>query len=95
MTETLTRPIANAAAGHQPRVVLSEWTKFRSLRSTIYTLLLAVVFMIGFGALIRRIIAVNQPEGLEPGQSAISASLSGMFFRQVGGRRARGAADHR
>jgi ABC-2 type transport system permease protein len=82
MTQTLTPPTATRLRVTQPRVVLSEWTKFRSLRSTTYTLLMAVVFMIGFGALIPAI-AVNQPAGLEPGQSAISASLSGMFFAQL------------
>ena len=38
--------------------------------------------MIGLGALIAAITA-NQPGGLEPGQSAISTSLSGMFFAQL------------
>ena len=65
-----------------PRVVLSEWTKFRSLRSTVYTLLMAVVFMIGLGAMIAAITA-NQPGGVEPGQSAVSVSLSGIFFAQL------------
>jgi len=65
-----------------PRVVLSEWTKFRSLRSTVYTLLMAVAFMIGLGALIAAITA-NQPGGLGPGESAVSISLSGMFFAQL------------
>ena len=65
-----------------PRVVLSEWTKFRSLRSTVYTLLMAVVFMIGLGAMITAITA-NQPGGFEPGESSVSLSLSGMFFAQL------------
>ena len=66
----------------QTRVVLSEWTKFRSLRSTLYTLGLAVVFMVGLGALFSAITA-NQPGGLRPGQSAISTSLTGTFFAQL------------
>ena len=66
----------------QLRVGLSEWTKFRSLRSTVYTLLLAVIFMIGLGALFSAITA-NQPGGMEPGQSAISTSLTGTFFAQL------------
>jgi DNA-binding NarL/FixJ family response regulator len=49
-------PAASVAAGPalkvtQGRVLLSEFTKFRSLRSTLYTLLTAVVLMIGIGAL--------------------------------------------
>jgi ABC-2 type transport system permease protein len=35
----------------QARVLLSEFTKFRSLRSTMYTLLTALVLMIGLGAM--------------------------------------------
>ncbi|WP_035849619.1 ABC transporter permease subunit [Kitasatospora azatica] len=34
-----------------PRVVHSEWIKFRTLRSSYFTLLAAVVFMVGFGLL--------------------------------------------
>ena len=66
----------------QLRVVLSEWTKFRSLRSTLYTLLVAVVLMVGFGTLLAGI-AANQPRGLDPGSTAISTSLAGTFFAQL------------
>ena len=66
----------------QLRVLRSEWTKFRSLRSTLYTLLLAVVFMIGLGALFAGIQA-GQAQGLDPGQTAISTSLTGTFFAQL------------
>jgi len=65
-----------------PRVVLSEWTKFRSLRSTVYTVLIAVVLMVGLGALFTAI-AAGQPGGLNPGQSAVSTSLTGTFFAQL------------
>ncbi len=89
MTGTLAAP-PPAATAHarthlrvtQARVVLSEWTKFRSLRSTLYTLLAAVVFLIGLGALFSAITA-NQPGGMEPGQTAISTSLTGTFFAQL------------
>jgi ABC-2 type transport system permease protein len=66
----------------QPRVVLSEWTKFRSLRSTVYTLAVAIVFMIGLGALFGAITA-SQPGGFGPGATAISTSLTGTFFAQL------------
>ncbi len=87
MTDTLARTSATSLASTGlrvtlPRVVLSEWTKFRSLRSTVYTLLAAVAFMIGLGALITAVTA-NQPGGLKPGQSPISTSLSGIFFAQL------------
>jgi ABC-type transport system involved in multi-copper enzyme maturation permease subunit len=82
--ETIAMPAAPSSASRlrvsQSRVALSEWTKFRSLRSTGYTLLAAVVLMIGIGALISAITA-SQPA--EPGQSGISASLSGTFIAQL------------
>ena len=88
MTDTLvTPPSATVTARARlrvtaPRVVLSEWTKFRSLRSTVCTVLIAVVLMVGLGALFTAI-AAGQPGGLNPGQSAVSTSLTGMFFAQL------------
>jgi ABC-2 type transport system permease protein len=90
MTTTLTPPPPSATGTARARlrvtparVVLSEWTKFRSLRSTLYTLLIAVVLMIGIGALFAAITA-SQPGGLNPGQSAASTSLmTGTFFAQL------------
>jgi len=66
----------------QVRVLLSEWTKFRSLRSTVTTLLIAIVVMIGLGAMFAAITA-NQTTGFEPGATAISTSLTGPFFAQL------------
>ncbi len=66
----------------QTRVLVSEWTKFRSLRSTLSTLLIAVMLMIGLGAMFAAITA-NQPGGFEPGATAISTSLTGTFFAQL------------
>ncbi len=66
----------------QSRIVHSEWTKFRSLRSTVYTLLVAVVLMIGIGAMFAAITA-SHPGGFDEGETAISTSLSGTFFAQL------------
>jgi ABC-2 type transport system permease protein len=90
MTATLTPGPTSAIINPDPRglrvtqlrVVRSEWTKFRSLRSTVYTLLLAVVLMIGLGALLAGI-AASQPRGLDAGATAISTSLTGTFFAQL------------
>jgi ABC-type transport system involved in multi-copper enzyme maturation permease subunit len=89
MTATLTAAAASAATSRndqlqvtQLRVLRSEWTKFRSLRSTVYTLLLAVALMIGLGALLAAI-AASQPKGLDAGATAISTSLTGTFFAQL------------
>ncbi len=89
MTETLVATTPSATVDPRTRlrvtplrVVQSEWTKFRSLRSTVYTVLAAVTLMVGMGALFTAI-TVNQPGGLGPGQSALSTSLTGTFFAQL------------
>jgi ABC-type transport system involved in multi-copper enzyme maturation permease subunit len=64
------------------RVLLSEWTKFRSLRSTVYTLLVAIGLLIGLGALFAGI-AASQPSGIADGDTAASTSLTGTFFAQL------------
>jgi ABC-type transport system involved in multi-copper enzyme maturation permease subunit len=70
----------------QPRVLLSEWTKFKSLRSTIYTLLTAVVLTIGIGALFAGVTA-SQYHTFSPADKAsfspITTSLNGMIFAQL------------
>ena len=70
----------------RPRVLLSEWTKFRSLRSTIWTLLTAVVLSIGIGALFSAVSA-SQYHTFSPADRAsfspISTSLNGMMFAQL------------
>jgi ABC-2 type transport system permease protein len=70
----------------QARVVLSEWTKFRSLRSTVWTMLAAVVLSIGIGALFSAVSA-SQYHTFSPADRAsfnpISTSLNGMLFAQL------------
>jgi ABC-2 type transport system permease protein len=70
----------------QARVLVSEFTKFRSLRSTMWTLLTAVVLMIGIGALFSAVTA-SQYHTLSPADkgafNAISTSLNGVAFAVV------------
>jgi ABC-2 type transport system permease protein len=66
----------------QVRVMRSEWTKFRSLRSTLYTLGIAVVLMTGLAALFSAITA-NQPGGFNPGDTAWSTSQGSAVFAQL------------
>ena len=82
---------APAAAGPalkvtQGRVLRSEFTKFRSLRSTAYTLLTAVVLMVGLGAIFSAVTA-SQYHTFDAADRAtfnpVSISLSGMMFAVV------------
>jgi ABC-2 type transport system permease protein len=93
MTSTMTAAATTApGAGQQRvrvtqlRVLQSEWTKFRSLRSSVYTLLAAVVLSIGIGALFSAVTA-SQFRTFSPADRAafspISTSLNGTLFSQL------------
>ena len=85
---TTTAPVARHQTLRvtQRRVLLSEWTKFRSLRSTVWTLLTAVVLSIGIGALFSAVSA-SQYSTFSAADKAsfdpISTSLNGMLFAQL------------
>ena len=91
MSAVLT-PAPPAAAGPRPlkvtqgRVLHSEWTKFRSLRSTLYTLLVAVGLMIGIGALFSAVNASQYHTFSAAGKATfnpVSTSLTGTSFAVV------------
>jgi ABC-type transport system involved in multi-copper enzyme maturation permease subunit len=91
MSAVLTPAAATAARAPalkvtQSRVLVSEFTKFRSLRSTVYTLLVAVVLTIGIGALFSAVTA-SQYHTFSPADQAafnpISTSLAGITFAVV------------
>jgi hypothetical protein len=92
MSAVLT-PEAPASAAQAPalkvtqaRVLRSEFTKFRSLRSTVYTLLAAVALMIGIGALFSAVTASQFHTFSAAEQAAfdpIGISLTGVAFAVV------------
>jgi ABC-2 type transport system permease protein len=70
----------------QARVVKSEWTKLRSLRSTSYSMLAAVVIIIGLGILISATRASHwdsEGPGDKAGFDATTTSLSGIYLAQL------------
>ena len=70
----------------QARVVVSEFTKFRTVRSTVWTLLVSVVLIIGISALFSAVSA-SQYHTFDAADRAtfnpVSISLSGMMFAVV------------
>ena len=69
MASTATGPTdtARPPGVTQARVVMSEWIKLRSLRSTLFTLLAAVALTVGLGVLIAALRANDfQPAWLPP-----------------------------
>lgn len=86
MTTTMTKPVEDftgRAGGRvsQVRVVRSEWTKFWSLRSSWWTLAIAVALTIGLGAIIAAVEGSSY-HALSPADKAsfspVSYSLSGL-----------------
>jgi len=69
------------------RVLSSEWVKFRSLRSTLWTLLITVVVMVGFTALIAAVWRSNidsisqDPDAV--GLGGVDALTIGVNFAQL------------
>jgi ABC-2 type transport system permease protein len=70
----------------QARVLVSEFTKFRTVRSTVWTLLVSVVLIIGISALFSAVTA-SQYHTFDAADRAtfnpVSISLSGMMFAVV------------
>jgi ABC-2 type transport system permease protein len=94
MTSTLTQPadqitITPRFSGMkvtQARVIRSEWTKFRSLRSTLITLAVSVVLTVGLGVLISAVTAHHWPSaspGDRAGFNAVVTSLNGVRISQL------------
>ncbi|MFC8501326.1 ABC transporter permease subunit [Pedococcus sp. NPDC057267] len=67
-------------------VVLSEWTKLRSLRSTVFSLLAAVAFVVGLSFLVP-LVTVNHWPPRDPGElltfDPTARSLAGVFLAQL------------
>jgi ABC-2 type transport system permease protein len=96
MTTSTKTPIAPAAVSSrltgrglrvtQLRVLHSEWTKLRSLRSTIVTLLAAIVLFVGLG-MMRSYFTVHRWDQLEPAErlhfDSVNVALTGVFLAQL------------
>jgi ABC-2 type transport system permease protein len=70
-----------SAPGEQsvlPDLVRSEWAKFRTVRSTYWSLITAVAAMVGLGAIISSVQSGHQA-GFDP----VSTSLSGVLLAQL------------
>ncbi|MEO3824460.1 ABC transporter permease [Actinomadura sp. B10D3] len=92
MTTATTEPAAGAQAHPRPgfgRLLLAEWTKIRTVRSTLWSLILLVVLDLGFTALFVGL-TVAQWDNMQPGDRAqvtadpVSMILgSGFFLSQL------------
>ncbi len=92
MSTVLVPPAPAVAAQSRPlkvtqgRVLRSEFTKFRSLRSTLWTLLIAVVLMVGIGALFSAVSGSQYhtfSAASRASFSPVSTSLDGTSFAVI------------
>lgn len=63
-------------------ILRSEWTKIRSVRSTMWTLVITAVLMLGFAALISAAVK-SRADGPVPGADAITVSLTGTMLASL------------
>jgi ABC-2 type transport system permease protein len=80
MTDTVVSTLTSAPrrAVCLPDLVRSEWAKFRTVRSTYWSLIAAVAAMIGLGAIIS-----SAQSGHQAGFDPVSTSLSGVLLAQL------------
>jgi hypothetical protein len=74
--------LAHTGRVTQARLILSEWTKLRSVRSTLWSLLVAVVFTIGLAALVPAV----RMHHLKPGEhidNPLELTLAGIQMAQL------------
>ncbi|MCW2849978.1 MAG: transporter permease [Marmoricola sp.] len=83
MTTTSTAPVAGSVDRPVtlPRVVVAEWLKFRTLRSTLIVLAAAMAGMVLFGAIIAH--NTRNPAGLDPEDVVASGPLQGYYLGQL------------
>jgi ABC-type transport system involved in multi-copper enzyme maturation permease subunit len=83
---TVTAPAARDYRVTQARVILSEWTKLRTLRSSVWSLLGAVVFMAGLGIVVAAL-QVTHWSQLDPHDRAtydpVGTALIGALVAQL------------
>ena len=76
------RPPGVAPAAQLLRVMRAEWTKLRSVRSTLWTLAATVLVSIGLPALIS-LAVINSPRARGTDFDAAGFSMSGLFLGQL------------
>jgi ABC-2 type transport system permease protein len=79
---TLDRKVTGQPVVTQPRVVVSEWIKLRSLRSTFWSVVAALVCVVGLGLLFSALQA-HHWDGHYQGFDPTWISLQGVFLAQL------------
>ncbi|MFI7406638.1 ABC transporter permease [Streptomyces sp. NPDC049541] len=70
-------PVVRTHLGH---AISSEWTKIRSVRSTMWTLGVFLLLVVGIGMLVAVLVAANQGEESLKGQNPLSFGVFGLLL---------------
>jgi len=76
-TYTSPIPVVRTHLGH---AISSEWTKIRSVRSTMWTLGVFLLLVVGIGLLVAVLVAANQGEDSLKGQNPLSFGVFGLLL---------------
>ena len=76
-TYTSPIPVVRTHLGH---AISSEWTKIRSVRSTMWTLGVFLLLVVGIGLLVAVLVAANQGEESLKGQNPLSFGVFGLLL---------------
>jgi ABC-type transport system involved in multi-copper enzyme maturation permease subunit len=76
---TYTSPIP-VMRTHLGNAISSEWTKIRSVRSTMWTLGVFVLLVVGIGLLTASLVAANESEGSLAGENPLSFGVFGLLL---------------
>jgi ABC-2 type transport system permease protein len=83
MTTATSTTTAAAATLRRPsfiRLMHAEWTKLRSVRSTVWSLILLVVLALGFTALLTALLSTSWDQATPQDRAAITADPTGMIL---------------
>ncbi|MGW1955448.1 ABC transporter permease subunit [Streptomyces sp. NPDC001920] len=76
-TYTSPIPVVRTHLGH---AIASEWTKIRSVRSTMWTLGVFVLLVVGIGLAAAALVAANSPEGGMGGENPLALGFFGLLL---------------
>ncbi|MFJ6083501.1 ABC transporter permease [Streptomyces sp. NPDC092369] len=76
---TYTSPIP-VAPTHLGNAIASEWTKIRSVRSTMWTLGVFVLLVVGIGLLVATLVAANSADADLSGENPLSFGVFGLLL---------------
>ncbi|MEU6146075.1 ABC transporter permease [Streptomyces sp. NPDC047081] len=73
-------PVVRTHLGH---AIASEWTKIRSVRSTMWTLGVFVVLVVGIGLLVAALVAANAGDASLQGENPLSFGVFGLLLGSI------------